>query len=119
MRVIKIVAGLVLVMVLFAGALVVQAQNSYKLEARVTDLDDNPLVVSIRHSGGMRVSYDGMFNVNLKQLPDTVRFTSEGYETITRIVRESGMFLNLRMTPLEHQIEEVVIQTGYQTLRPN
>lgn len=119
MRVIKIVAGLVLVMVLFAGALVVQAQNSYKLEARVTDLDGNPLVVSIRHSGGMRVSYDGMFNVNLKQLPDTVRFTSEGYETITRIVRESGMFLNLRMTPLEHQIEEVVIQTGYQTLRPN
>lgn len=110
---------LVWAVIFFLGMLASHAQEGFRLEGEVTDLDGHPVVVTVRHSGGSTITYDGKFTVNLKNVPDTVRFTAEGFQTITRIIRETGTFLSIRMSPKENLIEEVVIQTGYQTLRPN
>lgn len=110
---------LIWVVVLYFGLLICKAQDGLALQGMVTDLNGNPAVVTVRHSGGSTKTYNGEFVVNLVKLPDTVRFTAVGFQTITRVIREPGIFLNLRMTPEENLIEEVVIQTGYQSLRPN
>lgn len=105
--------------VLLLSVMMGYGQDAAVLRGMVRDLDGNIIWASIRHSGGMTKTYDGGFEVKLSKIPDTVRFTAVGFETITRVIRESGLYLDLRMTPSNQQIDEVLVQTGYQTLKPN
>lgn len=118
MRAGNIVAGLVVVLALLSGVLRAEAQQDHTLEGVVTDLDGRPMMVDVRHSGGVVRAYDGKFSITMHKTVDTLRFTATGYQTVIRVVA-AGENLRIRMSPLMHEIEEVTIHTGYQRLRPN
>lgn len=85
----------------------------------ITDLDGVPISkVLIKHKEGIASQVNGKFQFQLIQNPDTVIISAEGYKTISKIIR-AGQELNFKMSLLSEQIEEVVIETGYQTLKPN
>lgn len=89
-----------------------------RVEGIVTDLEGIPLDATIRHRDGSRLAKNGMFSFDLTRIPDTLRFTALGFTTVSRIVQTPGK-LEIRMTPSTTQMDEVVINTGYQTVSPN
>lgn len=92
---------------------------SQKVTGTFTDIHGKALNrLIIWYNGGTSMGLEGVFEFELAKSPDTVRFISEGYTTIHRVVH-AGEHLKIRMTPLIHQIQEVIINTGYQQLKPN
>lgn len=94
------------------------AQENNIVKCTVQDLDDNFLTVFIRYSGKTSQHTSGKFELTIQSFPDTIQFLAYGYATVTRIVH-GPTALNIRMTPISQQLEEVLISTGYQTLNPN
>lgn len=95
-------------------------QEIYRISGKVIDLDNKPVPgAAVRYSGGMRAIQNGVFSIEVKRFPDTVLFTAYGYETIKRVFNGPTDGISIVMTPLAHQIEEIQISTGYQTLKPN
>lgn len=95
------------------------AQEGQRVTGVITDLDGNTIkVVNVRHSGGVTATWDGKFDIILSRTPDTIRFTAVGYTTIRRVVT-AGEELHIRMTASVKEIQEVLVHTGYQQLRPN
>ncbi len=74
-------------------------------------------------SGGTRTADStGRFIVELRRLPDTLRFNAVGYITVSRIIRnpeESKRYLSVKMVPEIRDLGDVQISTGYQRVRPN
>ncbi len=95
-------------------------QRTATIKGNITGIDGEPIRATIRSKrNGMSQSLpNGDYSLNLKQLPDTLTFTALGYVTLTKIV-DKAQSLNLKMTPSVQELGEVVVQTGYQTLKPN
>src|SRR5690554_3465844 len=108
----------VLLTLLVCSLCQVIAQPSRLVEGTVRDLDGNPVIATIRHGGGARLADKGYFSFELSRLPDTLHFSAVGFETVTRIITQTTS-LQVRMSPIVQEIEEVVVHTGYQSLRPN
>jgi TonB-linked SusC/RagA family outer membrane protein len=99
---------------------VANAQNTYEIKGKVSNLDGERIAVSIRHKNGMSIAdAEGNFSVKLKNLSDTIWFSAVGYERIYRLVASPSEFLTVRLIPSVKSLDEVLIQTGYQTLKPN
>lgn len=97
----------------------VSQQQKIEIKGSIKDMNGNPLEAMVRtKGGGSRLSSGGNFTTFLDFLPDTILFTAGGYQNVMRIVKNSS-FLNIVMTPDIRELEEVVINTGYQTLKPN
>lgn len=96
----------------------VVAQQGQPIQGTVMDLDGHPVSATIRHAGGARLAVDGLFSFEVYRLPDTLSFTAVGFETVTRVITQATV-LHVRMTPIVQKIDEVIVHTGYQTLRPN
>lgn len=94
------------------------AQKEQLIQGIIRDLDGNPINATIRYSGGTRLAVEGLFSLNIHTLPDTMRFTAVGFETVIRVITHPTK-LNIRMTPIIQEIDEVIVHTGYQALRPN
>ncbi|WP_400261918.1 SusC/RagA family TonB-linked outer membrane protein [Sphingobacterium sp. SG20118] len=76
--------------------------------------------VSIHYNGGATKSgQNGAFAIGVRSLTDTLLFSSVGYwdkrELVNRVISESVIYLNRKVNVLE----DVVVQTGYQTLKAN
>lgn len=96
------------------------AQNTIPVKGKVTDLDGKRVPVSIRFKGGMSTTdMDGNFEIKLKNLADTLWFSALGYKKIYRTVAIENAFLIVKMTESVSELAEVVVQTGYQTVKPN
>ncbi|RYD95828.1 MAG: SusC/RagA family TonB-linked outer membrane protein [Sphingobacteriales bacterium] len=97
------------------------AQNPSKISGKVTDLDGRPVGASVRFRGGMLLAdgKNGEFTIPSVKPGDTIRFTALGYTGLTKIYRREGDFLTIKMTEEIKQLEDVVVQTGYQTVKAN
>lgn len=62
---------------------------------------------------------EGNFSIRLKALTDTIWFTAVGYERIYRLASSADQFLLVRLSETVKALDEVVVQTGYQTQKPN
>jgi len=90
------------------------------LKGKVTDLDGKPLRATVRHSGGAIVTDpDGSFLIKGLVTGDTIRFTQVGFKTVFRIYNQTEIFMGIKMSEENYQLEDVVVQTGYQTSKPN
>ncbi|WP_461791635.1 SusC/RagA family TonB-linked outer membrane protein [Pedobacter sp.] len=91
-----------------------------RLTGKITGIDGEAVRATIRSiRNGMSLSQpDGQYSLDLKALPDTLTFSAVGYITLKKIVTKMGN-LDLKMTPNVQALNEVVVQTGYQTLKPN
>lgn len=94
------------------------AQQQQRVTGVVTDQNNKPLAgVSIAVKGKQSAVSDANGQFNLTVPPDaTLLFSSIGYER--REIRVSGRStLNVQLQAKSHALEEVVINTGYQTIR--
>lgn len=109
---------ILLLILLFKCHLGFSQRTTIRIEGTVTDLDGNPVNSTIRHSAGSQLVINGEFSFDLKRVPDTVRFTAVGFATVVRVIN-SSTFLRIRMTPETQDLEEVIVNTGYQSLSPH
>ncbi|RYG06443.1 MAG: SusC/RagA family TonB-linked outer membrane protein [Chitinophagaceae bacterium] len=80
------------------------------------------ILIGSKSVGTITAGSDGSFSFLLKRFPDTVRFRALGYHTVVRVFRrveEVPKFLPVKMVPAVQELEEVLINTGYQKLKPN
>lgn len=71
-------------------------------------------------SKNVTVTKNGLFDILIPRLPDTLIVTNVGFERLVFPVDQIDGLLELEMIPLANLIEEVnVVNTGYQTLKPN
>jgi len=94
------------------------AQHLVKVSGKVTDLDGKGINASVRTKRGVSVAVNGSFEITLPKLGDTIRFTATGYITVERVY-DQHKFLFIKMTEEINQLDEMVVQTGYQTVKPN
>lgn len=97
-----------------------QVKPPFLIKGKITELDGKRLLVSIRttKNGMAGTDEDGNFSIEVKALPDTLKFNAVGYVTVLKPIQNAN-FINIRMSPKIEQLEEVLVQTGYQTLKPN
>lgn len=94
------------------------SQEKGRIVAKVTDLNGVPLKGNV-HTSTRSITFSfGVLDIEYSKFPDTLIFTSRGYKDVTRIITKPGT-IEVRMTPIEIVLEEVVINTGYQTVSPN
>lgn len=110
-------------MAFILSIIICAAQNpitTQKLTGKITSIDGETVRATIRSKrNGMSLSQpDGQYSLNLKTLPDTLTFSAIGYITLTKVITKAEI-LNLKMTPNVQALNEVVVQTRYQTLKPN
>lgn len=94
------------------------AQEQRRVVGTVRDLEGQSINATLHSSASISVVPQGNFDIAPLRFPDTLRFTAIGFTTVTRIVHGPGE-IEIRMTPNTTQMDEVVINTGYQTLNPN
>ena len=63
--------------------------------------------------------HNGAFLFSVNNLPDTLLATYVGYESKRMVISEESREVNIALIPVQNLIEEVKIETGYQTLKPN
>lgn len=111
-------AGIWLVFVTVTAVGQVHAQEDHRVKGTVHDLEGRPLNGRVTCSSSTTVISNGVFEVNPLYFPDTIRVESLGFHPVTRVVNAPGT-VAIRMTPSTTQIDEVLINTGYQTISPN
>jgi TonB-dependent starch-binding outer membrane protein SusC len=95
-------------------------QSTQILTGKITGIDGENVRATIRSKrNGMAISLpDGTYSFKLQTLPDTITFSAIGYITLSKVISKIEIF-NLKMTPNVQALNEVVVQTGYQTVKPN
>ncbi|MFT4152257.1 SusC/RagA family TonB-linked outer membrane protein [Parafilimonas sp.] len=66
-----------------------------------------------------RSSETGLFSMNLSKLPDTLFISYIGYALGTFAIVKGGGIGRVMLTPEESMLEQVMVNTGYQLLKPN
>lgn len=94
------------------------AQEEDKVIGTVRDLDGNLINGTVYCSASVSVVANGAFTIKPAYYPDTIRVVALGFASVTRIVHGPGK-VHIRMTPSINRLEEVVVNTGYQTVNPN
>jgi TonB-linked SusC/RagA family outer membrane protein len=107
-------------LIIALSALTAFAQKAQEVPGKVTDLDEKAIIVSIRFKGGVTLTdKNGNFVLKNVTIGDTIRFTATGFKTIHRIYEAPLSFISVKMTEDIQQLNEVTVQTGYQTVKPN
>ncbi|MBD1421000.1 SusC/RagA family TonB-linked outer membrane protein [Sphingobacterium chuzhouense] len=87
-------------------------QGSYKLPS-----------ITVRSAVSKRATAtdsDGLFQISIPSLPDTLLITHLGYEPLSIPLSDRTPFLDLVLQPQTFDLDEVtVVNTGYQTVKPN
>lgn len=96
----------------------VLAQEEQAIHGIVRDLDGNLISGTVYSTSSASIIVEGEFVISILHFPDTLRITALGFRPVTRIVT-GPTELSIRMTPSVDEIEEIVINTGYQTISPN
>ncbi|MCX2575715.1 SusC/RagA family TonB-linked outer membrane protein [Pedobacter sandarakinus] len=110
----------VAILLIMLSAFTAYAQDNQEVRGKVTDLDGKSIIVSIRFKGGVTLAdRDGSFAIKGLKLGDTIRFTATGFKSVTRTNEKPGSFMSIKMTEEIQQLEEVLVQTGYQSAKPN
>src|SRR5690606_25016481 len=63
--------------------------------------------------------HNGAFSFKINGLSDTLLATFVGYESQRIVISGESRGFNIALIPVQNLIEEVTIETGYQTLKPN
>ncbi|MGM9477048.1 SusC/RagA family TonB-linked outer membrane protein [Pedobacter sp. GSP4] len=106
--------------IIILSAITAFAQEANVLKGKVTDFDGNVIPASVRSRKNMTIVDEaGNFTLGKVNPGDTIRITATGYKTIFRIYSINEKFISVKMTDDSQQLEEVTVQTGYQTLKPN
>jgi len=126
----KLQWGIVLIMILlsaasvFAQAPVKKASVIAIAKGKVTLVDgrDMRAVVRAKKSGMVACDSNGNFSINLKALPDTLRFSAIGYFDVIRVLKntkDATKPISIRMVLDTKDLGEVQVSTGYQNVKPN
>ncbi|WP_316831937.1 SusC/RagA family TonB-linked outer membrane protein [Pedobacter aquatilis] len=90
-------------------------------KGHVTDETGKALQSTVRsfYNGTTIANDKGDFMLNIKHSPDTLSVTAVGYQPIFVAVKHSASVVELVMHIRAQDLEEVKIETGYQSLKPN
>lgn len=114
---------LISLMLLFTGKVIAQNQAqliSGKVNTEQTTV--SPLNITIRSVNSKRAvttKPDGTFQISIPQLPDTLIISYVGYQTLRVPITINTRDLNLYLKAQVLQLNEVMINTGYQTVKQN
>jgi len=65
------------------------------------------------------ISDENGFTIKLHTVPDTLFFKKVGYEVKKLVVTTSDTLLDVKLTESNNNLEDVTINTGYETIKPN
>lgn len=98
-----------------------KAQKPVSIHGIISDSSgsaiENASVKSISTQTGTFSNTNG-FNIILRKLPDTLLISHIGYKSEYAVVKNTQP-LHIVLTPVDDQLEDVDINTGYQKLKPN
>lgn len=100
------------------------AQERTNLRGKVVDVINGNGLASVTvhaHTNGRYTTTDkdGNFNLNNLEMPDSLSFFHLGYIEMNKVIGNDGSELYIKLHPISNEIEEIEINTGYQTIRPN
>ncbi|MCH5719939.1 carboxypeptidase-like regulatory domain-containing protein [Niabella hibiscisoli] len=77
--------------------------------------------VSLRSASGVTVqtNKEGQFAINISKFPDTLYITHVGFMSYKTQVNGSQTYYNFELAQRESELEEVLVNTGYQKIKPN
>jgi len=108
------------ILIIILSTITALGQSIQDIHGKVTDLDGKAITARIRFKAGIRtVNADGTFSISGIKVGDTISFTALGYKSVQRLVDNPKTFLLVKMSEEVQQLDEVVVQTGYQTVKPN
>lgn len=98
-----------------------QQKPSFNLKGRVKLPDGFKLQVSVGSAKNGYAQSDGAgnFSIQLRSIPDTLKFSAVGLTTQYKVINTPLDFLNITMGAATQMLNEVVINTGYQQVRAN
>lgn len=79
----------------------------------------NITITSLRNATTAITDQFGYFSISLSLLPDTLQISHVGYKKVTVPVTNAQGKLTITLELLSKELEEVVVNTGYQKLKPN
>src|SRR6185312_9924022 len=79
----------------------------------------NSTVRALKNKVTIASGESGSFTLSVTELPDTVLISHTGYHTKQVIIYKSVAGLRVRLDPSASTLEAVVVNTGYQKMKPN
>lgn len=101
-----------------------QTPSAGYLNGSIQDYEDSAAlsgatVHAIRSGQTITSGKDGRFKILITQLPDTLRVSYTGYMSKTVIIKNTGSQVSVYLEPQSKKLDEVVINTGLQLVKPN
>ncbi|RYD97155.1 MAG: SusC/RagA family TonB-linked outer membrane protein [Sphingobacteriales bacterium] len=97
------------------------AQNQpFTLKGKISaDGPARGVIIQSKNGSLARSDSAGNFSISLKKLPDTIFFRLMGYAMQQIVADGKTSFYNVKLEVATTQLNEVVVSTGYQQLKPN
>ncbi|ULT40970.1 carboxypeptidase-like regulatory domain-containing protein [Niabella defluvii] len=109
-----------IICLLFAGVLMAQTSISGKIIHGETKRPVTGASIQSKNSGiVIQTNTEGNFAVHLMQLPDTLYITHVGFSAAAILVTSASTFYKTELFPDENEMEQVLVNTGYQKIKPN
>lgn len=112
----------IIIYILFFIPLSAISQKKVEISGVVQDLNGTKISnVSIKTNNGSQKSFTnelGKFNIK-SSIPDTLIFSRIGYKNLRYPINDIETNILIELNVNEQEIEEVVINTGYQSVKPN
>ncbi|RZJ23721.1 MAG: SusC/RagA family TonB-linked outer membrane protein [Acinetobacter sp.] len=121
----KRVVSLLMPLMMFLSITSLSAQDDTRvLTGKVSIADEKGVIITVRSgkNGVALADLNGNYTLRIKNLPDTIKFSAIGYQTISRIITtqmKGNAELNVQLINTVFQLAEVEVNTGYQTVKPN
>lgn len=76
-------------------------------------------ILALRNKATAVSDHEGLFSITLTQMPDTLEVSHIGYKTIRIPVTETQSNLIISLEVSATELDEVIVNTGYQKMKPN
>jgi TonB-dependent starch-binding outer membrane protein SusC len=74
---------------------------------------------SVKNKITVKADATGSFTLTLTQIPDTLQVSHTGYATVNRVIQSRFSGLTIKLDPDTSTLEPVIVNTGYQRIKPN
>lgn len=113
-----------LFLIIAGASIAVAQQRPIVIKGIVRSGEDNrPMagvtVQALSNKQKQQTDHTGAFSFSLSKVPDSLHFSYIGFESVVSSVTQSTAELIIEMIVDNTAIEEIVVNTGYQSMKPN
>jgi TonB-linked SusC/RagA family outer membrane protein len=99
------------------------AHAQYNISGIIRNSINEPVqsatIKAVRSALTIKSNTNGRFTIRLTIIPDTLQITHVGYNPVSLVVTSTNQPLSIELQPTSTELETIVINTGYQKVKPN